>query len=254
MSSDTEVLEIRLAQANCYKILLGESFFTDPGEVESLVEAEIKDFITDKLYMLLGLKGRMTEGFNPDDVIILKKLAESIRIKGLPAAPANKTPVVLPQPAPKSPSFKPVAIKQPAASTVKPKEENNEPTDDIQNLVLKKMYDDVKAGKILLAPENPDKDILKAAKGDILNGTVQVVEQPALPPQKTKKGRKKKDKVELPKTVEFTTQSGQKIQLDTRKQVMPKSGMLPNTIDGFNTHAALADMNRVVFKREIKKG
>jgi hypothetical protein len=79
---DMPEVDIRLEEANCYKALLRNSLFDEPGPVAKRVEKKVREFIRQELRAVFGMdmpKPELSESqFTPDELARLKALAQRI--------------------------------------------------------------------------------------------------------------------------------------------------------------------------------
>lgn len=77
-------IEIRLAKANCYRMLLESNLFMDGDYVSQEVEAEVREFIEEKLSQLMGFTPepqKVESFFSDEEIDVLKRLAEKMLSK-----------------------------------------------------------------------------------------------------------------------------------------------------------------------------
>ncbi|MDE2425747.1 MAG: hypothetical protein KGO96_07555 [Elusimicrobia bacterium] len=76
-------VEQRLEQANCYKLLLNDSLFAgELSPIAAQVQEEIRQFITDRLETLLGIKAEKTQSvFSDEEITALKTVANTLLSK-----------------------------------------------------------------------------------------------------------------------------------------------------------------------------
>lgn len=96
-------VEVRLEEANCYKALLQNSLFEEPGPIAQKVESKVRDFIRKELKILLGLEHPnatvetiANSVFNSKEIEALKALAAKVlerenKTTNIPSV--NQTPV-----------------------------------------------------------------------------------------------------------------------------------------------------------------
>lgn len=91
-------VEQRLEAANCYKAVLEAELFTDGPSVAAEVEREVKDFVSQRLSILLGLTQEKPPPpplpFTPEEVAALKRLAQKVldqpAVQGVTVKPAQQ--------------------------------------------------------------------------------------------------------------------------------------------------------------------
>ena len=114
-SAQLSEVEVRLEKANCYRVLLQDSMFSDYTPATSEVEAEIRTFIQKRLRVLMGIE-QDTSGpsgtFSKEEVSALKHLASRVISKNPAPQPtlAKKEEVTPQRPRLKVRASEPAAV------------------------------------------------------------------------------------------------------------------------------------------------
>lgn len=213
---DFEVLsevEVRLAKANCYRVLLENEMFSGGDRVAAEVEREVRNFVRYRLSVLMGIREKSPPKntapvevklpFTDEQIEALQKLADKVLQRPSVGPPPQLQPVSMQ----KSELAKAPALqKAPAPAVAKPKP--------------------APAPAPTPEPEAPKKRGRGRPKGS-KNKPKQQAEAPV--EKATKTVRKKKDPLNRPREVVKTVNplTGKEIVMDLTPQVRPAGPIQP---------------------------